>query len=66
MMAQGADPHLALERAFAGMWGMVQRHASMAAFVDAFLALALVFLAVLPMLFVLKRPRHHSPGAAMH
>jgi DHA2 family multidrug resistance protein len=66
MMARGADPHLALARAFAGMWGMVQRHASMAAFVDAFLALALVFLAVLPMLFVLKRPRHHTPGAAMH
>ena len=38
----------------------------MAAFVDAFLALALVFLAVLPMLFVLKKPRHHTSGAAMH
>jgi DHA2 family multidrug resistance protein len=66
MMGRGADPHLALERAFAGLWGMVQKHAAMAGFVDTFLALALVFLLVLPMLLVLKRPRHHAPGAAMH
>ena len=39
-IARGADPHLALDRAFAALWGMVQRQASMAAFVDTFLALA--------------------------
>ncbi|HUK19870.1 MAG TPA: DHA2 family efflux MFS transporter permease subunit [Bryobacteraceae bacterium] len=65
-MARGADPHLALERAFAALWGMVQRHAAMAAFVDTFLALALVFLMVLPLLFLMKKPRHHTPGTAMH
>jgi len=66
MMARGADPHLALQQAFGGLWGMVQRHAAMAAFVDTFLALALVFLLVLPMLFLLKKPQHHTRGAAMH
>jgi len=66
MMARGADPHLALERSFAGLWGMVQKHAAMAAFVDAFLALAMVFLLVLPMLFLMNKPRHHTRGAAMH
>jgi MFS transporter, DHA2 family, multidrug resistance protein len=65
-MARGADPHLALERAFAALWGMLQRHAAMAAFVDTFLALALVFLMVLPLLLLMKKPRHHTPGTAMH
>ena len=65
-MARGADPHLALQRAFGALWGMVQRHAAMAAFVDTFLAMAIVFLLVIPMLLMMKKPRHHSPGAAMH
>jgi DHA2 family multidrug resistance protein len=65
-IARGADAHTALQRAFAALWGMVQRHAAMAAFVDTFLALAVVFLLVLPMLLLMKKPRHHSSGAAMH
>jgi DHA2 family multidrug resistance protein len=65
-LSRGADAHTALERAFGALWGMVQRHAAMAAFVDTFLAFALVFLLVLPMLLLMKKPRHHSPGAAMH
>jgi DHA2 family multidrug resistance protein len=65
-LSRGADAHTALQRAFGALWGMVQRHAAMAAFVDTFLAFALVFLLVLPMLLLMKKPRHHSPGAAMH
>jgi DHA2 family multidrug resistance protein len=65
-IARGADAPTALQRALAGLWGMVQRHAAMAAFVDTFLALALVFLMVLPMLLLMKKPRHYSPGGGMH
>ena len=65
-MGRGSDPHTALQQAFAALWGMVQRHAAMAAFVDTFLGLAVVFLLVLPMLFFMKKPRHHAAGAAMH
>ena len=65
-MARGSDPHTAMQRAYAALWGMVQRHAAMAAFLDTFLALALVFLLVLPMLLLMKKPRHHAAGAAMH
>jgi len=65
-MARGADAHMALQRAFAAVWGMVQRHAAMAAFIDTFLALAVVFLMVLPMLLLMKKPRHYSRGGGMH
>jgi DHA2 family multidrug resistance protein len=65
-IARGADAHTALQRALAVLWGMVQRHAAMAAFVDTFLPLALVFLMVLPMLLLMKKPRHYSPGGGMH
>jgi hypothetical protein len=34
--------------------------------VDTFRAMAIVFLLVLPFLFIMKRPKHHRAGAAMH
>jgi len=38
----------------------------MVAFVDTFRALAVVFLLVLPLLFIMKRPKNRSKGVAMH
>ena len=66
MMAHGADPSLAQHRAYGALWGMVQRQAAMVSFVDTFLAMAVVFLLVLPLLLIMKRPKHHAHGAAMH
>ncbi len=66
MMAHGADPALAAQQSYVAVWGMVQRQASMVAFVDTFRAMAVVFLLVLPLLLVMKRPKHHSKNVAMH
>jgi DHA2 family multidrug resistance protein len=66
MMAQGADPVTASRQAYGAVWGLVQRQAAMAAFVQTFRAMAVVFLLVLPLLFLMKRPRHHTGPAAMH
>ena len=66
MMAHGADPVTAQHQAYGAIWGMVQRHAAMAAFIDTFRLMAIVFLLVLPMLFLMKKPRHHGPPGAMH
>jgi DHA2 family multidrug resistance protein len=66
MMAHGADPVTATRQSYIAMWGMVQQQAAMVAFVDTFRALAVVFLLVLPLLLVMKRPKHHSKGVAMH
>lgn len=37
---------------------MVQRHAAMLSFVEAFWIMALIFLAMLPFLLLLRRPQH--------
>jgi DHA2 family multidrug resistance protein len=66
MMARGSDPVTAEHRAYGAIWGAVQRQASMQAFVDTFRFMAVVFLLVLPLLFVMKRPTHKGGGAAMH
>ena len=67
MMAHGSDPATAAQQANGAIWGIVLRQASMQSFVDTFLALAVVFLLVLPLLFVMRRPSHHArKGAPMH
>src|SRR4029079_8740754 len=66
MVARGADPVTASQRAYGAVWGLVQRQASMQAFVDTFFFMAMVFLLVLPLLLLMKRPKHHAGPAAMH
>jgi DHA2 family multidrug resistance protein len=67
MMAHGLDAQSAMHRAYGAVWGMVQRQAAMLSFVDTFRAMAIVFLLVLPILLVMRRPKHtRGGGAAMH
>jgi MFS transporter, DHA2 family, multidrug resistance protein len=67
MIAHGSDPVTAMRQSYVAVWGMVQQQAAMQAFIDTFRALGLVFLAVLPLLLVMKKPRHQGGGgAAMH
>jgi len=66
MIAHGADPVTATHQAYGAIWGLVQRQASMIAFVDTFRAMSGVFLLMIPLVFLMKRPKHHGSGAAMH
>jgi DHA2 family multidrug resistance protein len=66
MVAHGADPATAARQAYGAIWGMVQRQAAMAAFIDTFRAMAIVFLLVLPLLLLMKKPKHHGGPTAMH
>ena len=66
MIAHGSDPHTAVGQSYGTIWGIVERQASMLAFVDTFRAMAVVFLLMLPLLFVMKRPKHPRGGAPMH
>ncbi|HEY1337261.1 MAG TPA: DHA2 family efflux MFS transporter permease subunit, partial [Bryobacteraceae bacterium] len=66
MTAHGADPVTASHQSYAAMWGLVQRQAAMGSFVDTFRAMAVVFLLVIPMLFLMKRPTHRAGPGAMH
>ncbi len=62
-MAGGADFVTATQRAYAALFGMVQRQAAITAFLDAFRYIAVVFVAMVPFVFLLRRPLHQSRGA---
>ncbi len=66
MMARGADLATATRQAYAALWGIVQRQASMLAFSETFWALAILFLAALPLLFAMKRPAKRGGAMPAH
>jgi DHA2 family multidrug resistance protein len=61
--AQGADAVTATERARLALFGMVQREAMMLSFTDIFRWLSLMFLAMLPLLLLMRSPKRRG-GAA--
>ncbi len=66
-MGQGADPYTATNQAYAALFGMVERQAAMVSFVQVFRLLSVIFLAVLPLIMIMKSPRTGSrPAAGLH
>jgi DHA2 family multidrug resistance protein len=59
-IAAGSDPVTAARRAYAALFGAVQQQASMVAFVHVFRTLAIIFLLLLPLILLMRRP--HRPG----
>jgi DHA2 family multidrug resistance protein len=57
MQAVSADAPLALQRAYAAINGMVAQQAAMLSFLDTFRFMGIVFLLLLPLLWLFKRPR---------
>jgi DHA2 family multidrug resistance protein len=65
-MAAGADAVTATNRAYAALFGMVQRQASIVSFVDLFQILGFVFFAMVPLVLLMKRPRSGAGPVAAH
>ncbi len=66
-MSKGMDFYTATQQAYGALFGMVSQQAAMIAFLEAFRVLALMFLAVLPLILLMRRPRHKAgAGAATH
>jgi len=63
-LAAGADPVTAMQRAYASVSGMVQQQAAMVSFVHLFRMLGIIFLLLLPLVLLMKRPRTGRPVAA--
>ena len=61
--AHGSDPTTAAHQANAAVWGMVQRQAAMISYLDIFRLLTLIFLLVIPFLFLLKKLTHQIKRA---
>ena len=65
-MAAGSDLTTATSRAYASLFGLVQRQATMMAFVSLFQLLGVTFIAVIPLVMLMKRPRGRSSAPAAH
>jgi DHA2 family multidrug resistance protein len=59
-LARGSDPVTADSQAVYAMWAMVQKQAAILAFLDAFTVLAVAFVVLTPLLWLMKKPQHHD------
>jgi DHA2 family multidrug resistance protein len=64
LIAGGMDPSTAANQAYAGMFGMVQGQAAMLSYIDAFFLLSVMFIGMLPLVLIMKRPTHAVGGTA--
>jgi MFS transporter, DHA2 family, multidrug resistance protein len=65
-MARGADITTATERAYASLFGQVQQQAAMVSFVTIFRLLGVIFLLLLPLVLLMKKPRGGGGPVAGH
>src|SRR5476651_254288 len=61
-MAAGADVATATDRANAALFGMVQRQATMVSFVGIFQLLGILFIVLIPLVLLMKRPKRGGPA----
>ena len=64
--AAGSASSTAMARAQGMIYGMIQRQAAMLAFLDDFKLLAVVFFAIIPIFFLMKRPKMSGGSVPVH
>jgi MFS transporter, DHA2 family, multidrug resistance protein len=62
-MSRGMDATTAGNQAYAAMFGMVQRQAGMMSYIDVFFLLAILFITMLPLILIMKRPTKQGAAA---
>jgi DHA2 family multidrug resistance protein len=65
-IAAGADAVTATNRAYAALFGVVQRQATMMSFVTIFQLLGVMFFALVPLVLLMKRPKAGGQVEAAH
>jgi MFS transporter, DHA2 family, multidrug resistance protein len=65
-MAQGKDAATANHQAYGAVWGMVQQQAAMLAYNDTFRFLALMFVLMLPLIFLMRKPKKGGGAVMAH
>ena len=66
LAAKGASAPQASAQAHGMLYGLVQQHSSMLAFADDFWLMGIAFLAVLPLMFLMKKTKPHAGEVAAH
>ncbi|HEV2386328.1 MAG TPA: DHA2 family efflux MFS transporter permease subunit [Candidatus Acidoferrales bacterium] len=63
-IAKGFDPVTATRKAYAALFGMIQRQSAMISFNHVFGILTLIFLGLVPLIFILRKPHGRGHVAA--
>lgn len=63
MMTHGMDATTATQQAYAALFGTVQQQAAMMSYLDAFLLLSILFIFMLPLIFIMKKPKKQGGTA---
>ena len=66
MIAAGTDAATATQRAYVMMHGLLLRQASMVSFVEVYRLLGALFLVMIPLVFLMRRPSRGSAAAPAH
>ncbi len=66
LMQRGADPFTAAQQTHGILFGIVQQQAALVSFMNAFLILGIVFLCVLPVILIMKKPADRRGAPPMH
>ncbi|HEV2350994.1 MAG TPA: DHA2 family efflux MFS transporter permease subunit [Terriglobia bacterium] len=66
MVSRGMDSATAQHRTYAALFGMVQRQAAMQSFVEAFWLLGIIFLLIVPLIFIMRKPKSHGAEVMAH
>jgi DHA2 family multidrug resistance protein len=65
-ISQGHDAATATRQAYGAVWAMLQRQASMLSYNDVFFILAVMFLAMFPLIFLIQKPKGGKGPAMAH
>jgi len=60
-MQRGADSAVAMQQSFDALYGQLQRQAALLSFVDVFYLLGFLFLAMIPFVLLMRRPKLGEP-----
>jgi MFS transporter, DHA2 family, multidrug resistance protein len=66
MMARGADAATATKQAYGMLFGRVQQQAAMMSYNDTFLLMAVMFVSLLPLILLMKKPAHQGGPPMAH
>src|SRR5262249_39315927 len=66
MAAHGSDPATAARQGYQALFGVIERQASILSFVTVFQILAAIFLAMVPLVLLMKRPPRGAAAGAAH
>ena len=60
LMGRGVDAATATQQAYATVFGMVQQQAAIMSYNDIFRLLMILFMALLPLVFLMRKPKHQT------